>query len=245
MVQVADRARGRRVLYGDTDSLFVESQAADGAAARSFGEALAARLNRDLATHIKERWRVESRLELVFDRLYLRLCLPAMRHGTAGARKRYAGLIDTEQGRRVVFTGMEAVRGDWTQLAKLVQRELYSRLFADQPVEDYLRDVLAQLRAGQLDDRLVYRKTLRKPPEAYTTATPPHLAAARQQGIRRGRVSYLITTAGPQPAEGPHDLIDYEHYLDKQVRAVAEPVLTLLGLDFAQVVGSRKQLLLF
>ena len=63
-------------------------------AARAFGEALAARLNRDLARHVADRWRVESRLDLVFDRLYLRLCLPAMRHGTAGARKRYAGLVE-------------------------------------------------------------------------------------------------------------------------------------------------------
>ena len=93
----------------------------------------------DLADHVADRWRVVSRLDLVFDRLYLRLCLPAMRHGTAGARKRYAGLVDGPGGARVVFTGMEAVRGDWTDLARDVQRELYARLFADQPVLEYLR----------------------------------------------------------------------------------------------------------
>ena len=238
-------ADGRRVLYGDTDSLFVESGSTDREAARTLGEALATNLNRDLTAHVQERWRVESRLELVFDRLYLRLCLPAMRHGTAGARKRYAGLVEAEGGSRVVFTGMEAVRGDWTELAKEVQRELYARLFADQPVEDYLRGVAGQLRAGQLDDRLLYHKALRKPPEAYTTTTPPHVAAARKTGQRRGRISYVITTAGPQPAESPPAPLDYDHYLDKQVRAVAEPVLTLLGRSFADVVGSEKQLPLF
>ena len=78
----------------------------------------------------------------------------------------------------------------------------------------------------------MYRKALRKPPEAYTTTTPPHVAVARKTGpARRGRIAYVITTAGPQPAEAPPDPLDYEHYLDKQVRAVAEPVLTLLGLD--------------
>ncbi len=238
-------AGGRRVLYGDTDSLFVESGAADRAAAHAFGEALAARLNRDLSAYIQERWRVVSRLELVFDRLYLRLCLPAMRHGTAGARKRYAGLIDAGAGTRVVFTGMEAVRGDWTELAKETQRELYARLFADEPVEDYLREVVARVRAGRVDDRLVYHRGLRKPPEAYTTTTPPHVAAARKSGQRRGRIAYVITTAGPQPAEDRHAPFDYDHYVEKQVRAVAEPVLTLLGHDFADVVGSRRQLPLF
>jgi DNA polymerase-2 len=239
-------AGGTRVLYGDTDSLFVETGAATAVAARTFGEALAARLNRDLAAHIADHWRVASRLDLVFDRLYLRLCLPAMRHGTAGARKRYAGLVDGPGGARVVFTGMEAVRGDWTDLARDVQRELYARLFAEQPVFEYLRQVVADLRTGRLDDRLIYRKSLRKAPEAYTATTPPHVAAARKMpGKTRGRVAYVITTDGPEPADDRHHPIDHEHYVEKQLRAVAEPVLALLGQDFDDVAGSRKQLSLF
>ena len=239
-------AGGVRVLYGDTDSLFVETGAADAGAARAFGETLAAALNRDLARHIADRWRVTSRLDLAFDRLYLRLCLPAMRHGTAGARKRYAGLVDASGGTRVVFTGMEAVRGDWTDLAKDVQREIYTRLFTDRPVLEYLREVVADLRRGRFDDRLVYRKSLRKAPEAYTATTPPHVAAARKMGGKtRGRVAYVITTDGPEPADDRRHPIDHEHYVDKQLRAVAEPVLALLGQDFADVTGSGKQLPLF
>jgi DNA polymerase II len=236
---------GRRVLYGDTDSLFVESGAADPVTARAFGQALAESLNRDLSAHIRERWRVESRLDLVFDRLYLRLCLPAMRHESAGARKRYAGLVEGAQGRQVVFTGMEAVRSDWTELAKEVQRELYARLFADEPVEHYLREVVARLRAGQLDHQLVYRKALRKAPESYTATTPPHVTVARATGRRRGRIAYVVTTAGPQAAAEPHGPLDYDHYLDKQVGAVAEPVLTLIGLDLEEILGRTRQMRLF
>ena len=55
----------------------------------------------------------------------------------------------------------------------------------------------------------------------------------------------MITTAGPQPAEAPQAPLDYEHYLDKQVGAVAEPVLALLGLDPAEFPGAGKQLRLF
>jgi DNA polymerase-2 len=141
---------------------------------------------------------------------------------------------------------MEAVRGDWTELAKQVQRELYARLFSDQPVDDYLRQVVCDIRAGRLDDRLVYRKAMRKDPSAYTATTPPHVAAARQiSGQTRGRVAYVVTVAGPQPASDRRHPLDYEHYVEKQVRAVADPVLTLLGLDFARVVGDDRQLMLF
>jgi len=234
---------GRRVLYGDTDSLFVESGEPDPAAAHRLGETLVAELNGELTAHVDRTWRAQSRLELQFERLYLRLYLPAVRHGTAGARKRYAGLVE---GERVVFTGMEAVRGDWTELAKRVQHELFTRLFADRAVEDYLRGIVADLRGGRLDDQLVYRKTLRKPPAAYTATTPPHVAVARKMAQRtRGRVAYLMTTAGPEPARDRRSPLDYEHYVLKQVRAVADPVLALLGLDFAKLVGDDWQMALF
>jgi DNA polymerase-2 len=141
---------------------------------------------------------------------------------------------------------MEAVRGDWTELAKEVQRQLYERLFHDRPVDDYLRSVVAELRAGRHDDRLVYRKALRKPTSAYTATTPPHVAAARKMAEPPPRrIAYVVTTAGAEPAAERRNPLDHEHYVEKQVKAVAEPVLALLGLDFAAVVGDPRQLSLF
>jgi DNA polymerase-2 len=61
----------------------------------------------------------------------------------------------------------------------------------------------------------------------------------------RGRVAYVVTTAGPEPADERRHALDYEHYVEKQVMPVAEPVLALLGLDFAKVVGDDRQLVLF
>jgi DNA polymerase-2 len=238
--------QGRRVLYGDTDSLFVLSGLDEPGEARELGRRLVVDLNRDLGEHVRRTWRVASRLALEYDRLYLRLLLPPVRHGTAGARKRYAGLVDAEDGPRVVFTGMEVVRRDWTDLARRVQRELYERLFHDRPVEDYLRAVVDDLRAGRLDDALVYRKALRRRLDAYTASTPPHVAAARRMKGRPGRVvSYVVTAAGPEPAGERRAPVDHEHYVQKQVRPVAEPVLSLLGLDFDRVIGDAVQPRLF
>jgi DNA polymerase-2 len=237
---------GHEVLYGDTDSLFVLAGAGDPAAARATGVRLVAELNRDLAEHVRRTWNVESRLELEFERLYLRLLLPVQRHGSAGARKRYAGLVEEDGGTKVVFTGMEVVRRDWTDLAKTVQRELYERLFSDRPVDAYLREVVASLRAGREDDKLVYRKALRKRLRDYRASTPPHVAAARKSADRPRRVvRYVVTTEGPEPADERRSPIDHEHYVQKQVRAVAEPVLTLLGLGFDKVVGDDRQMSLF
>ncbi len=230
---------GFRVLYGDTDSLFVESGLPEETAGAR-GAELAAGLSEALAEHVRERWSVESRLELKLEKLYRRLFLPTARHSARGASKRYVGLRTDGE---IQFVGMEVVRSDWTALAKDVQRELYRRLFADEPVEDYLARVVAELRRGALDDALVYRKRLRKAATAYTATTPPHVAAARKSGRRPGRsISYVMTSDGAEPVDNIRHPIDREHYVMKQVKPVAEPVLSVLGLRFEQVIGDERQI---
>jgi DNA polymerase-2 len=231
---------GFRVLYGDTDSLFVQSGMADAGTARTRGVELARALNEELALYVAERWRVDSRLELKFEKLYVQLFLPQARHSSRGASKRYAGLRLGAD--KAEFIGMEVVRRDWTQLAKQVQRELYQRLFTEEPVAAYLADVVRRVRSGALDDLLVYRKNLRKDAEEYTATTPPHVAAARKSNQDSGLVSYVMTTAGPEPLDRVQHPLDREHYVAKQVRPVAEPVLAALGLDFERVIGDVRQL---
>ncbi len=236
-------AAGFKVLYGDTDSLFVHSGSHDPDQAREQGRELAASLNRELGRYIGERWRLQSRLELEFEKLYVKLFLPRARHSTRGASKRYAGLLHGKGADSVEFVGMEVVRRDWTELAKQVQRELYHRLFTDQPVDEYLTDLVKRVRNGELDNALVYRKNLRKDAEEYTATTPPHVAAARKSTQPLGRlISYVMTTAGPEPLDNVQHPLDREHYVEKQVKAVAEPVLATLGLDFEHVIGDNRQL---
>jgi DNA polymerase-2 len=237
------QTRKYRVLYGDTDSLFIESGTPDADAARDLGAQLAAELSSDIAQHIRETWRVESRLELKFEKLYLRLFLPQARHSTRGASKRYAGMRQGKEGPKIEFTGMEVVRRDWTALAKQVQRELYQRLFTDLPVDVFLKDIVIAVRGGELDHTLIYRKNLRKDAEEYTATTPPHVVAARKSAQAQGRsIHYVMTSAGPEPTDNVQHLIDREHYVIKQIKPVAEPVLATLGLDFDALIGDARQM---
>ena len=235
---------GFDVLYGDTDSLFVLSGLADPLGAHARGEDLVREINAAIARYVRDKWCVESRLELEFEKLYTRLFLPSVRHGSAGARKRYTGVPYGSD--EVEFVGMEVVRRDWTDLAKTVQRELYARLFADVPVDDYLAQVVRDVRRGGFDDALVYRKGLRKKLTSYTKNTPPHVAAARKARSDPGRlISYIMTLNGPEPLDNVTADLDREHYVQKQVRPVAEPVLDTFGLSFEQAIGDDKQLELF
>ena len=236
---------GHRVLYGDTDSLFVSAGLDDPEAARRAGVELAARLNRDLADHLRDAYGVESRLELQFEIFFLRLFFPQMRHGAGGARKRYAGLAATGGRREVVFVGMESVRRDWTEAAKEFQRGLYGRVFAGDPVEAFVREFVASVTGGGRDAQLVYKKALRKPLEEYTATTPPHVKAARLEGGASRLIEYVVTTGGPEPLSARQNPLDYDHYVEKQLRPIAEAILPWLGLEWDAVVGKPRQMGLF
>jgi DNA polymerase II len=245
---------GHRVLYGDTDSLFVASSLTGPGAraeAQRLGASLRDRINAELRDVIRAEWGVASRLELEFETLFLKFFLPSMRHGTGGARKRYAGLVPGGSGQAdtVVFVGMEVVRRDWTELSKIYQRGLFERLFhgvGGDEVLSYTREFVRDLREGRHDAHLVYRKALRKGLDEYTSTTPPHVKAARLvEGPVEGLVEYVMTTSGPQPTTGLSAPIDHAHYIDKQLRPIAEQVFTHLGLSFDEASGEARQMRLF
>lgn len=235
---------GYQVLYGDTDSVFVASGIHDAQLAQAQGRKLVAQFNAELQDYLRDRYKVDSRLELEFEKLYTQLFLARVRGGSQGARKRYAGKIfghDT-----VEFVGMEVVRRDWTELAKVIQRHLFELLFEGEEVATYLQRIIKQFRNGELDHLLVYHKGLRKPVSSYVTNVPPHVQAVKQSKSSPPRVvAYVITTAGPQLVAEVNAPLDREHYLEKQIMPVATPVLEALGLSFNQVIGDDRQIALF
>ena len=240
----AFESAGARVLYGDTDSVFVqvgEELAVE--AAYTEAERLRARVQGELSAQIRAEWQVEPRLELELEHVFERFFQPSVRGGTQGSKKRYAGTVNGA----LHVVGLEAVRRDWPELGKRLQRGMLERVFRDEPVAPFVREVVADLLAGRLDRELVIRKALRKGAvERYTAATPPHVEAARKAGPGVGRVvHYVQTRGGPEPVEPDAELPgepDRAHYVEKVVRPIAEAILAQLGQSFDEVIGAPRQL---
>ncbi|HVO24588.1 MAG TPA: DNA polymerase II [Candidatus Margulisiibacteriota bacterium] len=239
-------SKGHEVLYGDTDSLFVYPNEPDAERARLLGERLRAEIGAAVAQRVQTEFGCESVLELEFEKLYRRFFLPEVRGGKVGSKKRYAGLV-VEGGREdIEFVGLESVRRDWSAVSKRFQRELMQRVFHDQPVEDFIRGFIADLRAGKFDDQLTYKKAVRKDIDAYTKTTPPHVKAARKQGTMTGRIiAYVLTLNGPEPVSDLTAPPDYPHYIEHQIAPIADAVLHFLGSDFDAIMQTKKQLALF
>jgi len=229
---------GYEVIYGDTDSLFIKLKEGEGEEAVENANKIAADLNKYWFEKIQSEYGLRSYLEIEFEKYYRKFILTPARGSEAGAKKRYAGLMIDGEEERLEFVGMEFVRTDWTRLAKEFQVELYNKVFNNEEIHEWLRDFVKRVKAGEYDDKLVYRKRLRKDVEEYTKNVPQHVKAARLLPEAGGTVYYVITKRGPIPVELKHTDIDYDHYIEKQLKPVADSVLVLLNESFDSIVQS-------
>ena len=230
--------KGYEVIYGDTDSLFIKLKEGEGENAEASGNRIAEDLNKYWSEKIQNEHGLKSYLEIEFEKYYRKFILTPARGSETGAKKRYAGLLIENGEEKLEFVGMEFVRSDWTHLAKEFQVELYSRIFNNDEIEDWLREIVKKVKAGEYDEKLVYRKRLRKDVDEYTKNIPQHVKAARLLPETTGTVYYVITKRGPIPVELKHTDIDYDHYIDKQLKPIADSVLSLLGESFDSIVQS-------
>jgi DNA polymerase-2 len=243
---------GYEVIYGDTDSTFVYLHGiASDEQAQIIGQQLTKDINIKWTELIAKDYQLDNYLEIEFETHFVQFLMPTIRGSELGSKKRYAGLKRSAQGDELVFKGLETVRSDWTQLAKGFQLTLYTLVFAQQDVRQFIKQTIENVRAGCSDKDLVYRKRIRRRLDLYVKNIPPHVKAARladEQYIARGKsaryqnkgwISYVMTTNGPEPLEFLSSSIDYEHYVDKQIKPIAEGILPFIGLSFSELTSSQ------
>ena len=245
-------AQGVPVLYGDTDSVFVQLPPGDGdGAQRKTAEELRGRVAEEISQRIRAEYDVDAKLDLELEKVYSRFFLPRVRGGRGGSKKRYAGWLADADEEALEIVGLESVRRDWPRIARRLQEGMLTRLFRDEDILPFVREVIAALRSGELDAELVYTKRIRKGSlDRYTASSPPHVQAARkleeQHGGKPGPViHYWISQTGPEPLLGgslPADQVDRKHYLDRVLQPVADAILEELGSSFAEALGEGQQL---
>ncbi|WP_211455753.1 DNA polymerase II [Comamonas brasiliensis] len=248
--------RGYEVIYGDTDSIFIWLKRTH---SNEEAHAVAAELARDInawwTQTLRQEQDLESFLEIEFDTHYKKFFMPTIRGSDIGSKKRYAGLsIDLAGKETMIYRGLEMARSDWTPLARQFQEGLLSRVFQAAPYREFVIEYARATLAGKKDELLIYRKRLRHRLDAYVSNVPPQVRAARiadEYNDRMGRprqyqnggwIQYLMTKNGPEPLEIRRSGIDYEHYLAKQIKPIADSILFPLGEDFATLTSSQREL---
>jgi DNA polymerase-2 len=231
---------GYKVLYGDTDSVFVKLKENEYADPEKAASLLASGMDDFFRTIIKQRFGAVSGLELEFEKIYVKLFLPAGRSGKGSAVKRYAGLLTDGS---IEIKGMEFVRSDSTELAREFQYELFRKYFNGENPTEWIQETVKKLKEGAFDSKLVYHKRLSRPVESYKSP-PPHVKAAkillkhRKKEVRE--ISFVITPDGPWPVELGKMKIDYNHYIEKQIKPLADDILIFTGKSFDGIIGGRQ-----
>lgn len=236
---------GFKVLYGDTDSIFMLMQNKTKEDALKF----LSNINKALP---------ES-MELELEDFYVRGVFVGKKGGEgAGAKKKYALL--SESG-RIKIRGFELVRRDWSFISRDTQKKVLEAILKEGSKEKavtIVKDVVTRLNEGKVEmkDLIIYTQ-LRKKIDNYD-AKSPELAAVKK-AIERGSkkksemegmtVGYIITKKGntiSEKAELDEFAKDYDanYYINHQVIPATLKILKELGFSEEELKfgGSQKRL---
>ena len=218
---------GLKVLYGDTDSLFV-----------GYEEKLVNQFIKEIDENLG--------LEINLGQLYKRILFTE-------AKKKYAGLSEDGE---LEIVGMEAIRGDWSNLARNVQNEVLKLVLQDgnpARARSYVTSLVKDLESAKVPkSSLVIWKTLTKRPDEYEV-NAPHVEVARKMAkegwpVTVGdKVGFIITKKPGklyQKAE-PHfkvslDQVDYEYYVRNQIVPATARVLEVFGIAEKDLLGTSR-----
>ncbi len=217
------KSLGLTVFYGDTDSLFV-----------NYDEKLVQKFQDQIDRQLG--------LEINLSEVYKRILFTE-------AKKKYAGLrIDG----KIDVVGLEAVRGDWSNLARDVQNTVLRMVLEDaKPARAaaYVKNLTSDLRSKNLPlSAYVIWKTLTKPVADYEV-NAPHVEAAKKMAkegwsVTAGDKVGFVITKNPgklyQKAE-PHyrvstEDIDYDYYVHNQIVPAAARILEVFGVNEDQLM---------
>jgi len=218
-----------QVIYGDTDSVMINTLADNYVAAIKIGN--------DFKKRVNDRYRL---LEIDIDNVFQRLLLHA--------KKKYAAmnciLINGKLDTKMEVKGLDMRRREYCQLSKEASSKILNEVFKGEDTEvvverihDYLRDFAEKMRAGQfpLAKYTIYTRLGKDPKDYPNGQTMPQVQVAlkkraRGDPVKSGDViSYIITGDGDahaaERAHATQDVIkpdsglkpDAEWYLAKQI----------------------------
>lgn len=246
MGDLAEKA-GFKLLYQDTDSLFLQLGEKSREDALKFMKEVNATLPGDM----------ELELEAFYPRgvFVSKKATGASAEG-AGAKKKYALL--GEDG-RIKIRGFELVRRDWSAIAKETQKKVLESILKDGSKEKAVKIVKAvveEIRSGKMPlEKFVIETQLKKDPGKYEVASPESSAAlkANKRGGVNGQrlgsgalVSFIIGRQGQSVSEKA-EVVEYakdydpNYYIDHQILPSVLRILKELGVDEDELKLKGKQ----
>ncbi|XP_017081983.2 DNA polymerase alpha catalytic subunit [Drosophila eugracilis] len=240
------------VVYGDTDSIMINTNITDYDQVYKIGHSIKQNVNK-----------LYKQLELDIDGVFsCLLLLKKKKYAAVKLSKDSKGNLKREQEHK----GLDIVRRDWSQLAVMVGKAVLDEVLSEKPLEEKIAAVHAQL--GKIKDQIaegavplplfVITKQLTRAPQEYpNSASLPHVQVALRMNRERNRrykkgdmVDYVIcldgsTNAAMQRAYHLDELkssedkklqLDTIYYLGHQIHPVVTRMVEVLeGTDASRI----------
>lgn len=222
------QSEGFKVIYSDTDSVFLLLDKKTKDAALKFAQDI----NKQLP----------GVMELDYEGLYPAGIFVTAKASEAGAKKKYA-LLD-EKG-IMKIRGFETVRRNWSFIAKDIQKQVLEIILKEknpQKAAAYLRSTIGDLREHKINvDKVVIHTQLQREVSSYSNITP-HVAAAlrmkaKNQEVEPGTMLKFVIVSGKGkirdkvrlPEEVKQEDYDAEYYINNQILPSVEKIFIVLG----------------
>ncbi|MFT4312423.1 MAG: DNA-directed DNA polymerase [Candidatus Woesearchaeota archaeon] len=240
--QTIERAtqQGFSVIYGDTDSIFLELKDKSIAQAKEFvGE-----FNKSLP----------GIMELQLEDVFVSGIFVGAKDGSGGAKKRYALL---SQSGKFKITGLEYVRTDWSDLARETQKEVIRLLLEEHDVSKattYIKNVITKLQQKEVPvEKLFLHAKLSREVHEYETNLP-HVIVAKKllddgEVIKKGSIIDFVVCKGSGPiyervvpaTQAKTQDVDEQYYIHNQIIPVVASIMEIFGLKKEDLVAMGKQ----
>lgn len=174
-------SNGLKVIYGDTDSVMINTNV------DKYEEAL--KIGNDFKRQVNERYRL---LEIDTDNVFRRMLLHAKKKYAAVNMSMKAGKIVTS----IEVKGLDMRRREYCALSKEASQYALNQILGDKPSEEaleqiheYLRDLAEKVRGNNVPlVKLIIRNKLGKNPKDYPNGhTMPHVQVAKRR-IEKGEI---------------------------------------------------------
>ncbi|MFH0867955.1 MAG: DNA-directed DNA polymerase [Candidatus Woesearchaeota archaeon] len=219
---------GFKVLYSDTDSIFLTLDGKTKEDAEKFSE----KVNEDLP----------GLMELEFEGVYPSGIFVSAKVGPYGAKKKYA--LACEDG-TLKIKGFESVRRNWSMISKEAQEKVLNIILKDHDNKkalDYIKKIVDDLRNKKIPvEKVIIHTQLQKEISEYDTKGP-HVAVAQRlknQGVNVGpgsmiryvvlQGSDIIRNRSKLPEEVKGNDYDADYYINNQVIPAVERIFNVLG----------------
>ena len=232
--------RGFTVLYSDTDSIFMRSDGLKKDDALKFAEFINMQL--------------PGMMELDYEGFYPSGLFVSAKAGPYGAKKKYA--LVREDG-FIKLRGFEAVRRNWSQIAKEVQEVVISIVLKEHNIDkakNYVKKMVNELRQRKIPNSKVIIYTQLQKTIAEYDSKGPHVVVAekmRNAGVPVGpgsMIKYIVAigkgSVGDRaevPSKVTEGDYDADYYVNNQVVPAVERIFAVLGITEEELLENKEQ----